>query len=145
MAAFPTTPVAASVGGLRSFATALGHPVYWAGPLRQHRYELRLTKEGRTFVRYLPPAARVGDRRAAYRTVATYPVARAVTALKRAAATRGVGADTTDGGFAFYDPAKPTSVYYARADTPGYEVEVFDPKPGRARALVLAGGLERVH
>jgi len=138
-AAFPTTPTAASVAGLRTFATAIGHPVYWAGPLQSYRYEVRLTAQGRVFIRYLPKGVDVGDRRAAFLTVATYPVANAVRALRRAAAHGGVGIKTAGGGFAYYDRSRPTSVYFAAPSAPSYEVEVFDPASSRARALVLTG------
>jgi hypothetical protein len=143
VATFPTTPVVASAGGLRAFADALAHPVYWAGPLPSYTYELRLTSQGRVFVRYLPAGVEPGDPNASYLTVATYPVTGAVAALRRAAARGGVGAETR-GGFAYYDPARPRSAYYARRDAPGYEVEVFDPTPGHARSLVLAGRIQPV-
>ena len=142
-AAFPTEPVASSVAGLRAFATAIGHPVYWAGPLKPYTYELRLTKQGRVFVRYLPNGVDVGDPRASFLTVATYPVAGAVAALRSAAARGGVGFET-GGGFAYYDRSKPTSVYYATPRAPGYQVEVFDPSPRRARSLVLSGRIRRI-
>jgi hypothetical protein len=143
-ATFPTTPVASSVEGLRSFAATIGHPVYWAGPLPSSRYELRLTKQGRIFVRYLPNGVRVGDPRASFLTVATYPVANAAKALRRAAARGGVGIETPDGGFAYYDRSRPTSVYYAAHGAPNYEVEVFDPSPARARSLVVSGRIRPI-
>jgi hypothetical protein len=142
--ALPTKPVASSVADLRSFATTIGHPVYWAGALPSHTYELRLTKLGRIFVRYLPRGVKVGDRRASFLTVATYPVDNAVRALRRTAGRGGVGVETGQGGFVYYDPSKPRSVYYARLSTPNYEVEVFDPSPRRARALVLASRIQPV-
>jgi hypothetical protein len=136
---FPEKPVASSVDGLKAFATAIGHPVYWAGPLEPYTYELRSTNQGRVYVRYLPKGVSVGDRRAAFLTVATYPVANAVVKLRRAAAKGGIGLKTADGGFAYYDPARPTNVYYARRRSPSYEVEVFDPSPKRAQSFVLRG------
>jgi hypothetical protein len=141
---FPEKPVASSVEGLKAFAAAIGHPVYWAGPLQPYTYELRSTNQGRVYVRYLPRGVSVGDRRAAFLTVATYPVANAVVKLRRAAATGGVGLKTADGGFAYYDPGRPTNVYYARRSSPGYEVEVFDPSPKRARSVVLTGTIRPI-
>jgi hypothetical protein len=142
--AFPTTPVASSIAGLKAFATAVGHPVYWAGPLRPYTYELRLTQQGRVFVRYLPKGVSVGDRRASFLTVATYPVPNAVTALGRAAARGGVGLKISQDGFAYYEPSRPTSVYFARRSFPNYEVEVFAPSPRHARSLVLSGQIRPV-
>ena len=142
--AFPTAPMASSADGLRSFASAIGHPVYWAGPLPSYTYELRLTSQGRVFVRYLPNGVEIGDRRASFLTVATYPVTNAVAALRNAAARGGVGIEIESGGFAYYDRSKPTSVYFATRRTPGYEVEVFDPSPLRARSLVLAGRIRPI-
>jgi hypothetical protein len=141
---FPTKPVASSVDGLRAFATAIGHPVYWVGSLPSYTYELRLTRQGRVFVRYLPKGVDVGDRRASFLTVATYPVAGAVAALRRAAAAGGVGMETEDGGFAYYARNKPTSVYYASPRASGYQVEVFDPSPRRARSFVLSGRIRPI-
>jgi hypothetical protein len=65
-------------------------------------------------------------------------VAGAVAALRRVAARGGVGLETSGGGFAYYGRSKPTSVYYASPQAPGYQVEVFDPSPRRARSLVLS-------
>jgi hypothetical protein len=141
---FPTEPVASSVEGLQAFATAIGHPVYWAGAMQPYTYELRLTKQGRIFVRYLPKGVAVGDPRALFLTVATYPVANAVAALRGAVSQGGVRLQTGDDGFAYYDRSKPTSVYYARSSSPNYEVEVFDPSPSRARSLVLGGRIRPI-
>ena len=41
------------------------------------------------------------------------------------------------------ESARPTNVYFAYPKQP-YQVEVFDPKPGRALRLVLAGRVEPV-
>lgn len=141
--AFPTTPVASSVSGLRSFAAAVAHPVFWAGPLQGDRYELRLTAQGRVFIRYLPDGVDVGDRRA-FLTVATYRVANAVRALRRAAAQGGVGIAIQSGGYAYYRRSRPTSVYFASARAPDYEAEVFAPSAARARALVVTGQIRPV-
>jgi hypothetical protein len=142
-AAFPTKPVASSLAGLRSFATAIGHPVFWAGALPSHTYEVSRTDQGRIFVRYLPHGVEVGDPRASFLTVATYPIENAMSALRRAARD-GVGLETANGGFAYYNRDKPRSVYYALRSSPNYQVEVFDPSPQRARALVLSGRIQPI-
>jgi hypothetical protein len=53
---------------------------------------------------------------------------------------RGVAARHTA---AFYDRRKPTSVHLAFAGAP-YEIEVFDPTPGAAIALVRSGRIRPI-
>jgi hypothetical protein len=65
---------AATTQSLRALARAAGHPIYWAGPQAKVKYELTQVTDGRIYIRYLPKDAKIGDRRAAYLIVATYPV-----------------------------------------------------------------------
>jgi hypothetical protein len=47
------------------------------------------------------------------------------------------------GGFAFADEKRPTSVYLAFPDL-DLQIEVYDPKPGRAQQLVASGQIAPV-
>jgi hypothetical protein len=133
------TVKAASARSLRALAGASGHPIYWAGPQAGVRYELTQVTDGRIYIRYLPKGVPIGDRRAAYLIVATYPVPNAYKAVRTAAKESGaVTFRTKRGGLAVYNQSAATNVYFA---FPGskYQVEVFDPKPSQARKLVRSG------
>lgn len=124
---------------LRAFAASASHPVYWAGPKSGFTYELTRTSDGRVYVRYLPEGTDVGDPRAQFLTVGTYPRTGAFAELRRAARASGaVSVDLSRGGLAVFSEARPTSVYFGY---PGakYQVEVYHPSPDEARRLALAG------
>lgn len=130
-------PDPVSAAELASLSESLGQPVYWAGPQRATQYELTRPGEDRIVIRY--PAAAGGDAAQGVLTVGTYRLDDAQAAIRRAAR-----ADTATlhrlprGGLAVSDSARPTNAYFAYPKEP-YQVEVFDPKPGRALRLVLAG------
>ncbi len=130
-------PAAATVAQLGALATSLGHPIYWAGPKAGYTYELTETSTGKVYIRYLPKGVPVGDPRARYLTVATYPFPGAFAAVKKTAG----GAATIKlarGGIGVVDGAYPKSIHVA---FPGlsYQVEVFDPSPSSGRRLVASG------
>jgi hypothetical protein len=130
---------AASVEQLKTLAVKLGHPIYWAGVRPGATYELTQTRDGRVYIRYLPPGVPVGDRHPDYLTIGTYPQAGALAILKSTAAKNNVPTSrVADGGLALVDRRHPTGVYVAY---PGVDVqiEVYDPTPGRARQLVASG------
>lgn len=130
---------ATSESELRSFADSTSHPVYWAGPMNGHTYELTRTTDGRVYVRYLPEGTAVGDPRSRFLTVATYPRAGAFAELKRAEKADGaVSLKIAGGGLAVFSEARPTSVYLGYPDA-RYQVEVFHPSPDEARRLALSG------
>jgi hypothetical protein len=130
---------AKSESELRSFAESVSHPVYWAGPKDDHTYEVTRTTDGRVYVRYLPEGTAVGDPRARFLTVGTYPRAGAWAELKRAARADGaVSLKLERGGLAVFSDARPTSVYFGYPDAK-YQVEVFHPSASEARRLALAG------
>lgn len=139
-----TTPAASGASAtseseLRSFAESVSHPVYWAGPKDGHTYELTRTTDGRVYVRYLPEGTEVGDPRARFLTVGTYPRAGAWAELKRAARADGaVSLKLERGGLAVFSDARPTSVYFGYPNAK-YQVEVFHPSATEARRLALAG------
>ena len=144
-----TTPVphetvkAASVQSLRALAGAAGHPIYWAGPEPNVKYELTQVTDGRIFIRYLPKSAPIRTKHP-YPIVATYPVPNAYKAVRTAAKESGaVTFHTKRGGLAVYNQSATTNVYLA---FPGskYQVEVFDPNPSRARQLVRSGTIRPI-
>jgi hypothetical protein len=138
------TPRAVSVAGLREFAAATGHVVYWAGPPPGGRLELTQTRAGYVFVRYLPSGAAVGTRRPIYTTIATYPSRGAHSTALRAAHAKGmVKRAAPRGGVAVWSGKRPTSVYltYPGSD---YLVEVFAPHAREAQRLALSGQVAAV-
>jgi hypothetical protein len=135
---------AATPRSLRVLARASGHPIYWAGPRGGAKYELTQVTDGRIYIRYLPKGVPIGDRRAAYLIVATYPVQNAYKAVRTAAKESGaVTFRTKRGGLAVYNQSAATNVYLA---FPGskYQIEVFDPNPSRARQLVRSGTIRPI-
>ena len=129
---------ATSEAELRSFAESASHPVYWAGPKDGFTYELTRTTDGRVYVRYLPEGTQVGDPRARFLTIGTYPRAGAWAELKRAARADGaVSLKLERSGLAVFSDARPTSVYFGYPDAK-YQVEVFHPSASEARRLALA-------
>ena len=137
----PPAPVTASE--LARLARSLGQPVYWAGRQPSAK-QLELTRQGkdRIVVRY--PARAGADAAQGTLTVGTYRLDDALAAIRRAG--RGPTAKLyklQGGGVAVYDSSKPTNVYLAYPKQP-YQVEVYDPKPGRALRLVRRGRVEPV-
>jgi hypothetical protein len=134
---------AIDAAGLRSLAAGLGHPLYWVGERPGTRFELTQTSTGKVFVRYLPSGLPIGAAHS-YLTVATYPFPNALPALRRVArASGGQTFDLPDGGLAVVDPQYPKSIHVAYPGSP-YQVEAFDPSPGRARALVSGDGVRAI-
>ena len=137
----PTGAVAvATQEQLARLASLVAHPVFWLGPKANESYELTQTPSGKIYVRYLPKGVHVGSDKP-YTTVATYPFPGAFPAIQLQAARKGaIIARLAGGGIAVLDQSYPQSVHIAY---PGvdYQVEVYDPQPGRAMELVAAGGL----
>ena len=105
------------------------------------RSDLRVDPDGggRVYVRYLPAGAKIGNRRADYTIVGTYPTPNALNVLKDLAkqpTEKSVPAP--GGGIAVYAKNAPTNVYVA---FPGSDeqIEVFDPSAKRALRLVTSG------
>jgi hypothetical protein len=135
--------VAVSPSGLGSLAQALRQPIYWVGPKTNISFELARPSAGRILVGYLPPGVKAGERKP-HLMVGTYPISNAYTVTQNAAHDSGaVGIDVGGGAVAFYKKAYPLSAFisYPGSD---YQIEVYDPKPGRARQLVAAGEVSPV-
>jgi hypothetical protein len=136
--------IGASAADLRRYAALAGHPVYWIGPRTGFTYELTQTTSGRIYIRYLPRGVRVGDKRAKYTIVGTYPVENADDAIETAARQDGgVKLQLQNGRVGVYNTSSPTNVYFANRGS-NYQVEVFDPNPERARNLVLTGAVRPI-
>jgi hypothetical protein len=135
--------VAVSPAGLSALAATLGHPIYWLGRKPGVTYELARTGAGAVFVRYLPSGVAPGAKRA-YLTIATYPFRGAFAAVRRTAARNPKGTiRLSGGGLAVVDAGYPKSIHVAYPGVP-YQVEVFDPSPARARAIVSSGTVKAV-
>jgi hypothetical protein len=135
-----TGPVALSAGGLRTLAASVPQPIYWMGPKRGYLYELTRTQTGNVLIRYLPPGAKVGSRKA-YLTIATYPYPHALKALKNVADGRQL--ELPRGAIALVDEKAPQNVHLAYPGT-RYQIVVFDPSPVRARRVALSGDVRPV-
>jgi len=115
------------------------HAGRWVGPRRGQTYELTRTRGGRVYVRYLPKGAAIGNRRADYTIVGTYPTPGALQVLKSLAKQPNEkSVQAPGGGIAVYSTSAPTNVYVA---FPGQnvQIEVFDPSARRALRLVTTG------
>ena len=132
-----------SLARLKAVSVRLGHPIYWVGPSPGDTYELTETPGGRVFIRYLPKGTEVGSS-TPHLFVATFPLDDAFAATQTAAnQANAVKIPIGGGGVAFYARSSPSNVYLA---FPGsdYQIEVFDPNPKRAQALVRSGQVQPV-
>lgn len=139
-----TAARAATQEELVELARSLEYPIYWAGSLPNRTFELTRTSSGRVYIRYLPPGVEPGDPEPRYLTVGTYPQANGYAAVR--AASRRPNTDSRQlagGSLIVYNRSRPRSAYFS---FPGarFQVEVFDPTPGRARQLTLSGRITRV-
>jgi hypothetical protein len=135
---------AASIKRLNAFASSVGHPIYWVGSQPRFTYELSRTKDGRVYIRYLPPGVKLGNSNPNYLTVGTYPQPHAFATLRATAKKQGVQTiHLAGGGLAFQYNTRPTSVYIAYPGS-DYQLEVFDPSPARALQLVTSGQVKPV-
>ena len=136
-------PAAVSETQLKALAAQTNHAIYWAGT-KPGTYELTRTTDGRIYIRYLPSAGKVGDRTPSYLTVGTYPTRNAFQAIQRAAARQGgVSATIDHGGLLVFNNNSPKSVYFSYPKSSS-QVEVYDPSPLQARALVLGGSVKPI-
>jgi hypothetical protein len=139
----PSGASAVSVRQLKNLAVSLGHPIFWLGPKKGSAYELSRTSSGTIFLRYLPRGVAVGSADP-YLTVATYPFPGAFTAIQAVAGQSGsTRLKLAHRGLAVISTGYPESAHVAY---PGldYQVEVFDPTPGNATAMVAAGQLRAI-
>lgn len=119
------------------------YPVYWLGPEGGIDYEVTVITDGRTYVRYLPKGE-PAESPNLYLTVGSYSQAGAFDILKDLAKgpTNSL-VDVPNGGLALTSGPKAQGVYVA---FPGVDtqIEVYDPKPGRALQLAKSGALTQI-
>jgi hypothetical protein len=132
-----------SAAGVPAAVAAAGYPVYWLGPRGGVDYEVTLITDGRTYIRYLPKAEQA-EAETPYLTVGSYSQSDAVTVIERLGAQQ--GADTQpipNGGLALVNEGGSTGVYVAFPDS-DTQIEIYDPRPGRALELAESGALTEV-
>jgi hypothetical protein len=140
----PLAPQIVAAEDLAAAEEAAGHEVYWAGARKGSRLELSVESDGSVFLRYLTPGAQAGDPSPNFLTVGTYPVPEAQEALRRAAREAGGTLGRVEGGgMTLENPSSRGSVYLAYPES-DLQIEIYDPKPGRALALVRAGAIAPV-
>jgi hypothetical protein len=127
-----------SASGLRARSAALGQDVYWLGSELARRYELERAADGNVFVHYLSGGTLDTV------TVGTYPLENAYAATVDAAAEPGWAMEHVEGWLVIRRASSKTEVYLAAQGFP-YQIEVYDPIPGRARTLVESGAVAPVH
>jgi hypothetical protein len=125
--------------GLETIASTLGQPIYWARSMPGTTLELTNASQGRIYVRYLPSGVAVGDP-GRYLTVGTYPFENAYEATKALSRQEQmVSLTLPGGGIAVYSKAPAANNAYIAEPGVPFQVEVFDPTPGKARMLVTSG------
>ena len=134
-------PVLATREQLVQIAAASGHSLYWAGDLGRMSFET--TVNGRdVYVRYLDAPSEVGT--TSHRlTVGTYERSDAYRLVTDLAAVPGATVRRLKAGALVVVPAGSTSAYFAFRGN-GLLMEVYDPTPGRAFALVTSGAVQPI-
>ena len=134
-------PQAATLDQVRDVANSVGHTVYWAGEQPGFHFELTVDPDGKVYIRYLAEGSPVGSGRVTSLTIGTYPYIDAFGTLQTAARRGGGMTDRTpDDGLVVSFPNSPNNVYVAFQGS-NYEIEVYDPHPGRALELATAGSI----
>jgi hypothetical protein len=139
-------PEAATQGDISDLANKNKQPIYWAGN-QPNTSDIELTQNaaGNVYVRYLTGNAPIATPKPAYLTVGTYPFGNSLKAIDVISKKPGAKTYTVaNGGTAVQNTNTPTSVYVAYPDEKGYEIEVYDPDPAKALALVKSGDIQPV-
>lgn len=126
-------------------ASALGQPVYWAGPIAGRELELkRLPGGGGVQVVYRPQGAGVETAAgsASWLTVGSYPLPDAKAELEGfAERPESIVRQAGDGREVVTSEKKPTSVYFVSPEG-SVQVEVYDPSAQRAMTLAISGKVQ---
>lgn len=143
-AAARAEPVKADVDALRKVAGLVGHPVYWAPAEKPASYELTQTPDGRLYIRYLTQEVEIGDPRPNFLTVGTYPQKDAFKSVQEGAKREGaITKELPGGGLSVAQADRPNSVFFAYPESTVL-VEVYDPAPKRAEALITSGAIRPI-
>ena len=135
--------VAVTPEGLRRLAVRLEQPIYWVGAASDMSYRRTTEANGRISVRYVP-ATSANATGTKFLTVGTYRLANAYAATQFAAGeSDAVPLQAPSGAIAFSTKTRPLNAWLAYAGSK-YQIEVYDPVPGRARTLVSSGKVVRV-
>lgn len=134
----PDQAQAATVAQLSDLAARASGPIYWAGERSGFTYELTRS-HGNTYIRYLPPGVRVGDKRPDFLTIGTYPEKDSYNKLRAQAHERKNRAvKLPTGGIAVWSTTRPQSIYLSDPDSDA-QVEVYEPSAAKARQLAVSG------
>jgi hypothetical protein len=137
----PNPPAPVSETDLSGLSKSLGQPVYWAGGKKDTQFQLTRQKDQ---IRVAYPAAAGANAAQGLLTIGTYRLPDALAAVLRAGKTPTAKVyELERGGRAVSDSNRPTNVYFAYPKQ-DFQVEVYDPKPGRALKLVLRGKVRPV-
>lgn len=140
----PTDAIEVSADDLGNVADDVDHPVYWAGERDDTKLELTITEAGNVSVRYVARGADIGTRESPFLTVNTYPVEGGYDALLEASKMPGAETVPADSGALIVTQSdNPESAYFSFPGQ-GFQVEVYDPKPGRALEIVGSGVVQPV-
>jgi hypothetical protein len=120
---------------------ASGQPIYWIGRRPENTLEFIRTADGKIYLRYLPRGVKVGDERANFTIVGTYPFPDAFESLQRVSGGKAVA--VPGGGIAVVHDGYPQSVHVAYPDV-DYQMEVYDPSPARALQLATSRALRPI-
>ena len=146
-ASTPTLPaVGPTIVGVTQLGTSAdkaGHQVYWAGPIANKSYEFTQTPKASIYIRYLPQGTRAGSK-ALFPLVGSYPVTDAYKVLQSLAKKQGeISFPAPGSGIAVYSTKSPTNIYLAYPNS-NVQIEVFDPSPKQARAMITSGQIAPV-
>jgi hypothetical protein len=136
-------PLTVSTSGLERLQQLLKQPIYWLGEEAGVGYEFTQTPNRRVYLRYLPEGVKPGAS-GSYRTVGTYPMANAFAVTKQASLKLGNVRIAVGGNAVAFAPGRATRNAYVAFPGVPYQVEVYDPSPGRAIQLVASGAVTRV-
>jgi hypothetical protein len=127
-------------GELLEALKGVGYPVYWAGPRLGVEYEVSRAEAGRTYVRYLPEGEEAGSVQP-FLTVGSYQQPGALARIRELGQEPGaILVSIAGGGAAYAAGPEATNAYMAFPEV-GTQVEVFDPREGRALRLIRSGAV----
>ncbi|MHB8060641.1 MAG: hypothetical protein ACYDHO_07410 [Gaiellaceae bacterium] len=123
---------------LQKLVTTIGKPIYWVGPEQGVRYAVEQRSNGQVYVRYLTAQMKTDTVKAL--TVGTYPMKNAYASTVALGKKNGwKQLETGTGGAAAFSSSKLTRNVYLAQPGLDYQIEIYDPTPGRAAEIVQAG------
>jgi len=139
-----TTSRIVSAGELSDVVAAVGHLVYWAGPMPGTVLAVSEGAEGVVQIRYLEDESQLEEEGGEFLTIGSYPLPDPAAASASLAESPGAIVKRSPAGVELVATAEnPSSVYFASPEDT-IQVEVYDPSPKRAMALALSGRVRPV-